>query len=234
MRTASPGSGCQMPLGEVGQPALARRTKCPNGLAGRTRRGQPFTRRVRSTAAGLVRQLQRLGSNLFLVTGHCRRSHAPACSRTGQSLQEGWHAATTPEWLGWIAEGTRPVAADDVTFAREMMSTRARRLTADDGDRQCPEDSNAATGTMTVHRAPPRSQTLNAGAVGMWTPAQCGNATQGLSPAAPRDPMPRAPTGGGVYAPQPKGQPALCKVSVRRRALKRIKHPLSRHLHICV
>ena len=62
-------------------------------------------------------------------------------------------------------------------------------LAAESG-RRCPEDLNAATGTMTVHRAPPRLRTLNAGAVDAWTPAQCGSPTRGFL-TRPRDAPPR-------------------------------------------
>ena len=71
-------------------------------------------------------------------------------------------------------------------FAMNRADARGPLGLAAEGGRRCPEDLNAATGTMTVHRAPPRLRTLNAGAVDAWTSAQCGSPTRGFL-TRPRD-----------------------------------------------
>ena len=125
--------------------------------------------------------------------------------------------------------------ANDMGVRDESRWRAAEPLSsAVENGRRCPEDLNAATGTMTVHRAPPRLHTLNAGAVDAWTPAQCGSPTRGFL-TRPRDaPLRCVSQPEATIRPSRGGSTHGSRVSWPVGALERINTAFNRHLHICV
>ena len=92
------------------------------------------------------------------VTGRRRDANAYRRMSVAQpSLQKGRYAAARPRRHGKDGGRFKARHSDDVMIARELTPDMRRVcLVAGENDRRRPEDSNAATGTMTVHRAPPK------------------------------------------------------------------------------
>ena len=150
---------------------------------------------------------RRIKGDASLRCHRCGRAGRQRNARAQQAAAEGWKRGR--RGCAGILR-TRFSRGSRITLCCKERGVGARpRCPALAGrrSRRHPEDSNAATGTMTVHRAPPRHRTLRAGAVGMWTLAQCEAPRGGLPSRATR---PHAACANRVplYAPRSEGQPA--------------------------